>query len=117
MGSDSKNEYLILAKVKCRMDKNQIIKKIKENRGTLEKRFNISRIGLFGSYSTNAFHDESDVDLIYKLKEGTRLGFKEFCELEAYIKELLEVDEVDLVNHEYVNPIIEDEIDKTVIYV
>jgi predicted nucleotidyltransferase len=98
------------------MDKDQIINKIKENRGVLEKRFNISRIGLFGSYSTNTFHDESDVDLIYDLKEGTRLGFKESYELEEYLKELLEVDEVDLVNHEYVNPIIEDEIDKTVIY-
>jgi uncharacterized protein len=99
------------------MDKDQIIKKIRENRVALEKRFNISRIGLFGSYSTNTFHDESDVDLIYDLKEGTRLGFKESYELEEYMKELLEVDEVDLVNYEYVNPIIEDEIDKTVIYV
>ena len=99
------------------MDKSQIIKKIKENRETLEKRFNISRIGLFGSYSTSTFHDKSDVDLIYYLKEGKRLGFKEAYELEEYIKELLEVDEVDLVNHEYVNPIVEDEIEKTVIYV
>jgi len=99
------------------MDKNQIMNRIKENRETLERRFNISRIGLFGSYSTNTFQDESDVDLIYDLKEGKRLGFKEVYELEEYIKELLEVDEVDLVNHEYVNPIVEDEIDKTVIYV
>ena len=99
------------------MDKDQIIKKIKENRWALEKRFNICRIGLFGSYSTNTFHNESDVDLIYDLKEGTRLGFKESYELEEYIKELLQVDEVDLINHEYVNPIVKDEIDKTVIYV
>jgi hypothetical protein len=99
------------------MDKKQIIKKIRDNRETLEKRFNISRIGLFGSYSTNSFNDASDVDLIYDLKKGVRLGFKESYELEEYIKELLEVDKIDLVNHEYVNPIIEDEIDKTVIYV
>ncbi|KGE86758.1 nucleotidyltransferase family protein [Phaeodactylibacter xiamenensis] len=99
------------------MDRNQIINKIRENRETLEKRFNISRIGLFGSYSTNTFHNESDIDLIYDLKEGIRLGFKESYELEEYIKELLEVETIDLVNHEYVNPIIEDEIDKTVIYV
>lgn len=112
-----KNEYLNLCKRLEWMNKKQIIKKMRENRETLERRFNISRIGLFGSFSTNTFHNESDIDLIYDLKEGVRLGFKESYELEEYIKELLEVEKVDLVNHEYVNPIIEDEIDKTVIYV
>lgn len=99
------------------MTKEQIIKKIKEHIGTLENSFNISRIGLFGSYSTDTSHEESDVDLIYELKEGKRLGFKEAYELENYIKELLETEKVDLVNQKYLNPIFEDEINKTVIYV
>jgi len=99
------------------MNKEQIIKKIKENIGILEQGFNISRIGLFGSYSTDTSHEGSDVDLIYELKEGKRLGFKEAYELEHYIKELLETEKVDLVNQKYLNPIFEEEIRKTVIYV
>ena len=57
------------------------------------------------------------MDLIYELKEGKRLGFKEAYELEHYIKELLETEKVDLVNQKYLNPIFEEEIRKTVIYV
>lgn len=83
----------------------------------MEKRFNIFWIGFFGSYLINIFYNESDIDLIYDFKEGIRLGFKESYELEEYIKELLEVEMIDLVNYEYVNLIIEDEIDKMVIYV
>jgi len=99
------------------MDKEQIINKLRENKGVLEGTFYISRIGLFGSYSTDTFQEDSDVDLLYELKGGKRLGFKEVSSLEKYIKDLLNVEKVDLVNQKYVNPIIEDEIKKTVIYV
>lgn len=94
-----------------------IINKIKNNKNVLEKKFNIIKIGLFGSYSTDSSNEESDVDLIYELEEGKRLGFKDVYQLEIFIKDLLNIDKVDLVNHKYVNPIIEDEINKTVIYV
>ncbi|MEZ5041983.1 MAG: nucleotidyltransferase domain-containing protein [Saprospiraceae bacterium] len=99
------------------MDKKMIINKIKNNKNVLEKKFNIIKIGLFGSYSTDSSNEESDVDLIYELEEGKRLGFKDVYQLEIFIKDLLNIDKVDLVNHKYVNPIIEDEINKTVIYV
>ena len=99
------------------MDKEMIINKIKNNKRVLERNFNIIKIGLFGSYSTDSSNEESDVDLIYELEEGTRLGFKDVYQLEVFIKDLLNIEKVDLVNHKYVNPIIEDEINKTVIYV
>ena len=99
------------------MDKEMIINKIKNNKRVLERNFNIIKIGLFGSYSTDSSNEESDVDLIYELEEGKRLGFKDVYQLEVFIKDLLNIEKVDLVNHKYVNPIIEDEINKTVIYV
>jgi predicted nucleotidyltransferase len=99
------------------MEKEQIIKKLRENKEVLEGTFYISRIGLFGSYSSDTSHENSDVDLLYELKGGKRLGFIEVSTLERYIKDLLNVEKVDLVNRKYVNPIIEDEIKKTVIYV
>jgi len=99
------------------MNKTNILHKIKERKKTLEQQFHIARIGLFGSYSTGQAHAQSDVDLIYELEEGKRLGFKEIYDLERFIKDLLQIEKVDLVNQKYVNPIIEDEIKKTVIYV
>lgn len=99
------------------MDKRIILDKIKANKNLLRKDFYINRIGLFGSYSTGSFNEESDVDLIYELEEGKRLGFKDVYQLESFIKQLLGIDKVDLVNHQYMNPIVEDDINKTVIYV
>ena len=99
------------------MDKELIINKLKENKATLERNFNISKIGLFGSYSIDASNKESDIDLIYELKEGKRLGLKEIHQLETFFKNLFNLDKVDIINHRYVNPIIENEINKSVIYV
>ena len=99
------------------MNRELIIDKLKKNKITLEKDFNISKIGLFGSYSVNSSNQDSDIDLIYELKEGKRLGLKEIYQLETFFKGLFNLDKVDLVNHKYVNPIIENEINKTVIYV
>lgn len=99
------------------MDKNLIINKIKENKELLRRNFSITRIGLFGSYSTGSSNEDSDIDLIYELEEGKRLGLKDVYQLEMFIKSLLNIDKVDLVNQKYVNPIIEDEIKRTVTYV
>lgn len=99
------------------MTRDLIIEKIRTQKEWLARSFHISRIGLFGSYAVGAPTDESDVDLIYELKDGKRLGYKDVFELEHYLKHLLNIDKVDLVNQRYVNPIIEDEIQKTVIYV
>jgi predicted nucleotidyltransferase len=96
------------------MNKNEIINLISEKKKMLKKNFWITKIGLFGSFATDSSHEHSDVDLIYELEEGKRLGLKEVFSLEVFFKKLLKVD---LVNQKYVNPIIEDEIKKTVIYV
>lgn len=99
------------------MDKNLIISKIKKNKKLLRERFSILRVGLFGSYSTNTFTKESDVDILYELAEDKKMGLRDVYELELFFKGLFQVEKVDLVNSKYVNPIIEDEIKKTVIYV
>ena len=99
------------------MDKAQIINILRKNKEVLKDNFNILKIGLFGSYSTNTFTENSDIDLIYELEEGKRMGLKEVYELETFFKILFQIDKIDLVNSKYVNPIIGNEIEKTVIYV
>ena len=99
------------------MDKAQIINILRKNKKVLKDNFNILKIGLFGSYSTNTFTETSDIDLIYELEEGKRMGLREVYELETFFKRLFQIDKIDLVNSKYVNPIIGNEIEKTVIYV
>ncbi len=99
------------------MDKSQIIKVLSNHKDILRKQFNILKIGLFGSYSTNSQNKDSDIDLVYQLEEGTYLGIKELFELELFFKNLFNISKIDLVNKKYINPIIENEMNKTVIYV
>ncbi len=99
------------------MNQIEIINKLKANKGTLERNFSITKIGLFGSYSKGQPTTSSDVDLLYELEEGKRLGFKDVDELERFFKDMLQVDKVDLVNQNYLNPIIEEEIKKNITYV
>ncbi len=99
------------------MDQAQIINILRKNKEVLKDKFNILKIGLFGSYSTNTFTENSDIDLIYELEEGKKMGLREVYELETFFKRLFQIDKIDLVNSKYVNPIIGNEIEKTVIYV
>ncbi len=99
------------------MDKAQIINILRKNKEVLKDNFNILKIGLFGSYSTNTFTENSDIDLIYELEEGKRMRLREVYELETFFKRLFQIDKIDLINSKYVNPIIGNEIEKTVIYV
>ena len=99
------------------MDKAQIINILRQNKEVLNDNFNILKIGLFGSYSTNTFTENSDIDIIYELEEGKRMGLREVYELEIFFKRLFQTDQIDLINIRYMNPIIGNEIEKTVIYV
>ncbi len=99
------------------MDQAQIINILRKNKEVLKDNFNILKIGLFGSYSTNTFTENSDIDLIYELEEGKRMRLREVYELETFFKRLFQIDKIDLINSKYVNPIIGNEIEKTVIYV
>ena len=99
------------------MDKEFIVKKLKSSKKKLKEDFSISKIGLFGSYSRNTQVKGSDIDIIYELLEGKKLGFKEIYDLELFFKKLFKIEKIDLVNSEYMNPIIESEMMKSVIYV
>jgi len=99
------------------MNKVQIINILRKNKKVLKDNFNILKIGLFGSYSTNTFTENSDIDLIYELEEGTTMGLREIHELEMFFQRLFPIVKIDLVNSKYVNPVIGNEIEKTVIYV
>lgn len=97
--------------------KEDVLKLLKESKPLLNKKFKIAELGLFGSYSTGKNANESDIDIIYILEDGTMLGLKEISELEEFMKDILEIEKLDLVNKKYLNPIIELEIEDSLVYV
>jgi len=99
------------------MTKTNIIQALQAHKSAFAEQFHIADIGLFGSYATDQAHADSDVDLVYELSDGKRLGLKEVHDLEVFVKDVLQIEAVDLVNRKYMNPIIESEMEKSVIYV
>jgi predicted nucleotidyltransferase len=94
-----------------------IIQKLAANKEVLRRQYRIAKIGLFGSYSRNTQGKDSDIDLVIELEQGEKLGFKESYDLEEYLKQLLDTDRIDIVDQKYMNPVIESEMIKSVVYV
>lgn len=99
------------------MTKENVLDILRESKPHLNEKFKIAELGLFGSYSTGDNSPESDIDIIYLLEDGTKLGMKDIYELEEFIKEILKIDKLDLVNKKYLNPIVEIEIEDSLVYV
>jgi predicted nucleotidyltransferase len=72
------------------------------------KRYGVARLDVFGSASRDDSNPHSDVDLLYTLVPGTRLGW----EIEDLSDELATVFQrpVDLVAEHAINPLIRDRV-------
>ncbi|MGB3547539.1 MAG: nucleotidyltransferase domain-containing protein [Saprospiraceae bacterium] len=95
----------------------QIIEKLRDANPTVRTRFNVNLIALFGSYAREEQRADSDMDLIYQSFDDYSFGLNEITGLEDYIKDLFNVPAVDLVDKDYINPVIEMEIQNELIYV
>lgn len=99
------------------MNKDKIIYKLVRSKALLQQNFHIAKLGLFGSYAKDTPHVGSDVDLVVEFEEGVRLGFREWYNLEVFFQQILETDKVDIVNAQFINPLVKSEMVKSVVYV
>ena len=65
------------------MTKESVLKILKENKNDLKAKFDVQKIGLFGSFARDEANEKSDIDIIIKVNKKD--FFKRF-----YIKEYLE---------------------------
>lgn len=72
----------------------------------------VSEIYLFGSYATGAAKEGSDVDILFSLKENTRISYFGLAQYLIDLENLL-ANKVDLVEEKLVYPLVKGEIDKT----
>ncbi|MEN0047345.1 MAG: nucleotidyltransferase domain-containing protein [Bacteroidota bacterium] len=99
------------------MTTKEVVETLKSHKQKFEDKFNAKIIALFGSYARNEQKTESDIDILYQPLDKQNFGLKEIVNLEDYIKKLFKVDKVDLVDKDYINPIIELEIQDDIVYV
>src|SRR5574337_908538 len=68
-----------------RMDKDKILRLMKENYSVLMTEYGVSRIGIFGSVVKGNITEDSDLDIVVEFKKP--IGFK-FIRLVEYLENL-----------------------------
>ncbi len=96
--------------------KTDILKYLKDNMPIFEKEYSIHKIGLFGSYSRGEANETSDIDLIYILKDERKITYFQIYNLEKELEKHFNT-KVDLINFQYMNPIIKYKSSNDIIYV
>lgn len=91
-----------------------ILQQLKSAKQHLKDTYNVSRIGVFGSYARGEEDGESDVDLIVEFVDVP--GLREFFGTEEYLEKLLQR-KIDLVREKAIRPELKDQILSEVIYI
>jgi predicted nucleotidyltransferase len=99
------------------MTGSNILELLRQSNAEMNDRFYAEVTAIYGSYARGEQSSDSDLDVLYKVKQPDKFGLLEIDGLENYIKDLLKVTSVDLVNEDYVNPIIQLEIENELMYV
>jgi len=81
----------------------KIKKKLEELKPSLEEKFKVKSIGIFGSYIRGEEKKESDLDILVEFEESADLSLLDFIRLENYLSEELGV-KVDLVEKGTLKP-------------
>jgi hypothetical protein len=92
-----------------------IIDYLKKHKLDYNDKYSIDEIGLFGSFATNKNTNTSDIDIVYKTS-SKGLTFQQVSQLEDELHIEFGKD-IDLVNLEYMNPLIKRKAMKDIIYV
>jgi uncharacterized protein len=92
---------------------NQIKKILQKNKSYLNKKYSVTEIGIFGSYSRGDQNKKSDIDLLVSIKKPIGL---EFVDLSLELEYLLN-HKVDLVSRNALKKRMMEEINQEIIYV
>ena len=79
-------------------DKDQIIQLLKEIKPILERDYNITEVGLFGSYIRGEQNSQSDIDILLDHKSG--LTFFKLIDLENFLNNIFNT-KVDIAFKKY----------------
>ncbi|HGZ70765.1 MAG TPA: nucleotidyltransferase [Nitratifractor sp.] len=95
------------------MTKKDILNYLKIHKKTFQEKYELEKIGLFGSYARDEAKEDSDIDIFVQMKPDL---FK-LVELKQQIEEDLQK-KVDIVrNHKYIKPLLLKMIEKDIDYV
>lgn len=94
----------------------EIINFLQNNRNLLLEKYHVTKIGLFGSFARNEQKENSDVDLLIELEDGTQ----NIYDLKDSLKQFLSSSfnrNVDIAREKYLKPYAKEQILKDTLYV
>jgi len=99
-----------------RLDKEEILTFLRDNKKELSLELQLIKIGLFGSYAMGKANEQSDIDLIVEFQPET----ENLSEKKDKLKELVSErfgKHVDVCREKYIKPYFKQQILQTAIYV
>ncbi len=98
------------------LNSEEILNYLEANKLIFTDKFNISKIGIFGSYARNEQTEKSDIDIIIEMPKGTEDIFEKKQELRELLKTQFNR-EIDICRERAIKPIFKEMILKDTIYV
>jgi predicted nucleotidyltransferase len=95
------------------LSKEEILRLLKRELPFIKKKYNVSRVALFGSYVRGDQNEKSDLDMLVEFSRP--VGFFKFIELEDYLSEKLGV-KVDLVTPDALKSLIKPHVMEEAVY-
>ncbi|OGB90772.1 nucleotidyltransferase [candidate division WOR-1 bacterium RIFCSPHIGHO2_01_FULL_53_15] len=92
----------------------EIKKKLSQHKDEVERKFNVSELGVFGSYVRDEQNKKSDVDILVDFKEP--IGLFKFMDLEEFLHKILGI-KIDLVSKKALKPRIGAHVLKEVVFI
>ena len=98
------------------LQKEDILKYLNTKRADFSRDFNITKLGLFGSYACDRQTEDSDIDLLIEFAPNTEALFDKKEQIKAIVQSEFHK-EVDLCREKYIKPYFRQQILNSVIYV
>ena len=93
-----------------------ILEYLNNNKLEFAQKYYINKFGLFGSFARNEQTENSDIDIVYFMKEDEKISYFQLFELEKILEKQFNR-RVELINYQYINPIIKYKAKNEIIYV
>lgn len=97
-------------------EKEKILSFLKEKKSELQEKYQVTRLGLFGSFARHENDENSDIDLLIEFAPNT----KRLSEKKQAIRDLVKARfgrKVDLCRQKYIKPYFKSQILQSTIYV
>jgi predicted nucleotidyltransferase len=98
------------------MNKNDILKYLKQEQPYFYNTFGIKFIGLFGSFSRGEQTEDSDIDILYEIDKGKKLSMFKYLKIASQLEAFFH-QKIDLVRKDTLKPKLKEYVDKDLIYV